>query len=142
MYRETIEHPWSIPDDIKAQLDLSSGNDRGRLYCLAPPGFSSPKPPKLSTATTAELVAHLESPHSWYRETAQRLLFERQDKSAVDSLRKLLHGSQFSQARLHAICLLDGLNALDKMTLAQALGDSSPDVLRRAILLAEQPAKH
>src|SRR4030095_8519087 len=39
MYRETIEHPASIPDDIKAQLDLRSGRDRGRIYRLAPPGF-------------------------------------------------------------------------------------------------------
>ncbi|HLV02393.1 MAG TPA: PVC-type heme-binding CxxCH protein, partial [Acidobacteriota bacterium] len=29
MYRETIEHPWSIPDDIHAELDLLSGTDRG-----------------------------------------------------------------------------------------------------------------
>ena len=29
MYRETIEHPWSIPDDIREQLDLRSGADRG-----------------------------------------------------------------------------------------------------------------
>ena len=32
MYRETIEHPWSMPDDLKARLDLTSGRDRGRLY--------------------------------------------------------------------------------------------------------------
>ena len=42
MYRETIEHPWSIPDDIKAGLDLRSGEDRGRIYRLAPPGFRRP----------------------------------------------------------------------------------------------------
>lgn len=39
MYRETIKHPWSIPDDIKAKLDLRSGNDRGRIYRL-PAGLS------------------------------------------------------------------------------------------------------
>jgi putative membrane-bound dehydrogenase-like protein len=38
MYRETIEHPFSIPDDIKAHLDLQSGDDRGRIYRLVPPG--------------------------------------------------------------------------------------------------------
>ncbi|MFN5655272.1 MAG: PVC-type heme-binding CxxCH protein, partial [Verrucomicrobiota bacterium] len=30
MYREVIEHPWSIPDEIKQHLDLNNGNDRGR----------------------------------------------------------------------------------------------------------------
>ena len=34
MYRETIEHPFSIPEPIKKHLDLTSGNDRGRLYNL------------------------------------------------------------------------------------------------------------
>src|SRR5262249_11391930 len=86
MYRETIEHPWSIPDDIKAQLDLTSGSDRGRLYRLTPPWFDHSWRPKLSEATTADLVTCLNSPHSWFHETAQRLLFERQDKAAVDPL--------------------------------------------------------
>jgi len=31
MYRETIEHPLSLPKVLKRQLDLSSGN-RGRIY--------------------------------------------------------------------------------------------------------------
>ena len=53
MYRETIEHPWSIPDDIRAKLDLSSGNDRGRIYRLAPPEFDRPSVPRLTEATTA-----------------------------------------------------------------------------------------
>ena len=34
MYRETIEHPHSIPEPIKKHLDLTSGKDRGRLYNL------------------------------------------------------------------------------------------------------------
>ncbi len=39
MYREVIEHPWSIPPSIKKYLDLNSGNDRGRIYRLAPDGY-------------------------------------------------------------------------------------------------------
>src|SRR5262249_46184733 len=83
MYRETIEHPWSIPDDIKAHLDLESGRDRGRIYRLTPPGFKMPPPPRLGNASTEELVACLTNPNSWWRETAHRLLYERQDKAAV-----------------------------------------------------------
>ncbi len=36
MYREVIEHPWSIPDEIKKHLDLNNGNDRGRIYRIVP----------------------------------------------------------------------------------------------------------
>jgi putative membrane-bound dehydrogenase-like protein len=137
MYRENIEHPWSIPDDIKAQLDLSSGKDLGRLYRLAPPGFATSKPPKLSTATSAELVAHLESPHSWYRETAQRLLFERQDKSVIEPLRRTVRKGVSPQARLHSLYLLAALEVLIEDDLVTALQFSHPAVRSHAIFLAE-----
>ena len=32
MYRETVEHPYSIPAEIKEFLHLTSGKDRGRIY--------------------------------------------------------------------------------------------------------------
>ena len=47
MYREVIEHPWSLPEPIKKHLDLNSGNDRGRIYRIAPEGFQSPAIPDL-----------------------------------------------------------------------------------------------
>ena len=36
MYREIIEHPWSIPEEIKQYLDLNNGNDRGRVWRIIP----------------------------------------------------------------------------------------------------------
>jgi hypothetical protein len=36
MYREVIEHPWSIPDDIHTAVDLLRGKDKGRIWRLAP----------------------------------------------------------------------------------------------------------
>jgi putative membrane-bound dehydrogenase-like protein len=141
MYRETIEHPWSIPDDIKAVLDLSSGKERGRIYRLVPPRFVVPKPPKLSTATTAELVAHLPSPHSWWRESAQRLLVERQDPAAVEPLRKLVQQREDPLARLHALYTLAGLDSLTVDDLTVGFADDSEahaEVVRHAIVLAER----
>jgi HEAT repeat protein len=41
--------------------------------------------PKLSYRhAPPDLVALLDHPNAWHRETAQRLLFERQDKAAVE----------------------------------------------------------
>src|SRR5205807_3398501 len=60
MYRETIEHPWSIPDDILVRLDLRSGEDKGRIYRLAPPDYRFRPTPRLGAASTPELVALLE----------------------------------------------------------------------------------
>ncbi len=136
MYRETIEHPWSIPDDIHEKLDLENGRDRGRIYRLAPPNFKIPKPPRLGSATTAELVATLANPNSWWRETAQRLLFERQDMAAVAPVRELLAASGDELARLHALYVLDGLAALRDSDLLRGLSDPSAGVREHAVRLA------
>ena len=137
MYRENIEHPWSIPDDIHAAVDLESGRERGRLWRLTPPNFEPPKPPRLGRATTAKLVATLENPNSWWRETAQRLLFERQDYTAVSALRKMVRRGRTAQARVHALWTLDGLNRLADEDVMAGLKDAAAGVRENAVKLAE-----
>jgi putative heme-binding domain-containing protein len=138
MYRETIEHPWSISDELKAALDLESGRDRGRIYRLAPPGFVAPKTnPNLADATPAELVAALENPNAWWRDTAHRLIFERQDKACIEPLRKLLWNGNSAVARLHALWSLEGLQGLDQEDLLKGLHDTSEHVRRHAVRLSE-----
>jgi len=150
MYREVIEHPWSLPETIKKLLDLNSGNDRGRIYRIAPDGFKPRKPPQLGKATTAELVATLEHKNAWHRETASRLLFERKDKSAAKHLENLLRKSAFHQrlgiaearqeglGRLHALYALDGLGMLNPTHLLTALDDGDATVREHAVKLSEK----
>jgi putative membrane-bound dehydrogenase-like protein len=137
MYREFIEHPWSIPDDIKSRLDLSSGNDRGRIYRLRPPGFSPRPPPRLGTAGTEELVGLLCHPDGWWRETAGRLLVERQDPAATAPLRKLFRTCEFPQGRLAAVWCLHALSELDEATLERALSDRHSAIREPALRIAE-----
>ncbi len=78
MYRETIEHPWSLPPGIKMHLDLNSGNDRGRIYRIEPVGFERSSVPALSGASNAELLKIAKGTGGdWQVTTARRLLFER-----------------------------------------------------------------
>ena len=137
MYRETIEHPFSIPEPIKKHLDLTSGKDRGRLYNLVYAG-GRPRPrPRLSRATSAELVALLGHPDAWWRETAQRLLFERQDRSAIDALKTMVTRRPSAQGRLHALWVLDLLDALDHTSISLGVEDPEPRVREQAVRLAE-----
>jgi putative membrane-bound dehydrogenase-like protein len=138
MYRECIEHPWSLPDEIKRRLDLHSGFDRGRIWRIGPEGFVQPRTPKLSKANTAELVALLEHPNGWHRDTAARLLFERQDPKAIPLLEKLLKESNSAVGRVGAICALDGQGALKGSHVLVALNDSDPRVRERGIVLSER----
>ncbi|MCB1235089.1 MAG: c-type cytochrome [Verrucomicrobiae bacterium] len=139
MHREAIEHPWSIPDDIHARIDLRRGMDRGRIYRLVPPGDFTPRPaPRLADATTAELVKLLAHRNAWHRETAQRLIFERQDKTAVEPLRRLLHDEYGDEtARLHALRCLEGLKALTADDLAKVLGGYEIHLRTHAVQAAE-----
>jgi putative membrane-bound dehydrogenase-like protein len=140
MYRETIEHPASLPPVIKRHLDLTSGRDRGRIWRIVPEGFSQPKLKKPADMTTAELVALLEHDNGWHRDTAARLLYERQDAKAVPPLVKLAGGSKSPLARMHALYALDGLAALDGDTLLPRLTDDHPRVRQHAVKLAEKLA--
>ncbi len=141
MYRETIEAPDSIPDDLRAHLDLESGRDRGRIYRLSPPNFQVPKPPRLGKATTAELVKALENPNSWWRDTAHRLLFERKDKSAVAPLQDLLRRNTSPLGRVHALWSLAGLDALTDADVLLGLIDPVAGVRENAVQLAEPRLK-
>ena len=134
MYRETIEHPWSIPEPIKQHLDLTSGKDRGRLYTLvfdgtthrliAVPGWAAPRPrSSLRCSPTAD---------AWWRETAQRLLIERRDASAVLLLEDLAARRPTALGRLHALWTLDVLAALPDSLLTMGLRDPEPRVREQA----------
>lgn len=141
MYRETIEHPFSIPEDLKRYLDLESGFDRGRIYRLVHPKGTKFKSLKLGEMPVDQLVLQLNSPNSWNRETAQRLIWERQDKSAIQPLMNLLQTSTQPLGRLHALWCLDGLDALNADLLLKALKDSEPGVREHAIRLSEKFAQ-
>jgi putative heme-binding domain-containing protein len=137
MCREVIEHPWSLPPNIKKYLDLNSGNDRGRIYRVVGENFKQPKLPKLSKASAGELVQLLEHPNGWHRETAARLLYERQDKSAIPALAELAARSKSELGRMHGLYALRGLSALTPAMVITALSDSSELVRKHAIRLSE-----
>lgn len=140
MYREVIEHPASLPPIIKQHLDLTSGRDRGRIYRVVPEKFLQPPLPKLASATAPVLVALLQHPNAWHRETAARLIYERQDQAAIAPLVKLASESELPLARLHAMYALDGLGALSEELLVARLADKHPRVREHAARLAESQA--
>jgi putative membrane-bound dehydrogenase-like protein len=136
MCRELIETTISLPPSITRQMDVSSGVDRGRIWRIAPEGYR-PTTPKLGKATTAELVGLLEHSDGWHRDTASRLLYQRQDRSAVPALRRLATGSKRAFGRAHALSALSGLGALEPGDVLVALSDPDPHVRAHALRLAE-----
>ena len=91
------------------------------------------------SATTEELVKTLSIPNGWHRDTASRLLYERQDKSAIPLLEQLLSSREETRslARLHALHALEGLHALKPEHLLTALSDPNEHVRQHAIKLCD-----
>src|SRR4029077_1553928 len=104
MSRAVIE-AIHIPLDVVQHLDLRRGRDQGRIYRIAPPGFRYAPPPRLSQATTAELVAALARRDAWYRDTAHRLIYGRQAPAGGEPLRRLMSPAEgrLPQARVNAL---------------------------------------
>jgi putative membrane-bound dehydrogenase-like protein len=138
LYREILDFSDGIPESIKRVKDINRGNDRGRIYRIVPEGFRQPAPVRLGTYTTRELVATLAHGNAWRRETAARLLYERQDKSAIPALIGLLEESSSPLGRLHALYALDGLDALSEASVLRALEDPDPGVREHGVRLAEK----
>ncbi len=138
-YRQHIETPLSIPEDLKEEMDFMHGSEHGRVYRILPKGTQSTKPTvSLSQASSSELVSLLAHPNGWHRSTAQRLILERQDRSIIPELRILFQDSDHPKARIRALFALEGLNALTLDDVKQALNDPEPGIRKQALILAEQ----
>jgi putative membrane-bound dehydrogenase-like protein len=137
MYRQTIEHPEWIPQEVQEQIDLRAGHDRGRIYRVYPVGKQPRKIPRLDVFTTAELVAALDSPSGWQRDMVQQLLLWRNDSSAIPALAKLAAGCARAEARVQALWTLELLGGLTPQLIRGAMADQHPGVRRHAVRLAE-----
>ena len=140
MARETIEHPKSIPEPIKSQVDLTSGRDLGRIWRVR----STEQPVRrsfdnLAQMPTDRLCRYLNFPNGWHRETASQLLIERQDKQAIPQCRAIVATSKQPLARLHAMSVLACLpQGIDNVTWLHAIQDDSVHVRRWAWILANR----
>jgi len=161
MYRCVIEHPDFVPDELKRRPDLRLGDDRGRIWRVMPKNpplplgegrgegvDTSPKPragvtgPPLSKHASEDLVVLLDYPNAWQRETAQRLLLERQDRSAKERLRQFVAGAGTrARGRAHALWALAGIGEVRRHDLTAIIGPMEEDadafVRRQGLLLAE-----
>ncbi|HYE99900.1 MAG TPA: PVC-type heme-binding CxxCH protein, partial [Planctomycetota bacterium] len=131
MYRAVIEHPQWIPLEMQKRVNLRAGEDRGRIYRVAPKALPA------HFAGLGDLVGELAHPNGWRRTTAQRLLVERQDRSAIDRIRVLAATGQ-ALGRLHALWTLEGLGALDATLVKAALSAPEPGLREHAVRLAER----
>ena len=141
MYRGIIQHRGYITEYLRDQIlarKLEQPIGRGRIYRVVHESTKRDRRPSLSSASPARLVETLSHPNGWWRDTAQRLLVERGDKSVVEALKKVATTAAQPRTRLHALWTLDGIDAIEPATVMAALGDASRDVRASALRLSER----
>lgn len=144
MYRQHIETPVSIPEDLQTDMDFLRGSDYGRIYRIVPKKGRAAKPAlaNLKNMRSAQLVELLAAPNQWWAMQSQRLLLERQDASVVPLVKSVFTNHTDPGARLHALFVLEGLNALDASLVKQAVRDKNPNLRENGLILAESYPEH
>lgn len=143
MYRETIEHPLSLPPMIKRHLDLTSGGDRGRIYRVVAKEHQATPRRLPGMANAEELVGMLGHSNGWHRETAMRRIIALGPEHASKggpSLEPLLHAfcdaSQDPRGVVRAMYCLHAWNRLGSRVIS-GLRHTAPLVRIHALRMAE-----
>jgi putative membrane-bound dehydrogenase-like protein len=144
MARETIEHPKSLPEPIKSQLDLTSGRNLGRIWRIV----ARDRPirrdaPGLDRANSDKLVETLAHPNGWHRETASQLLVLKQDATWIPELRTMATSYASPLARLHAISVLATMpHGIDTETWLKTVQDPHPKIRLWSLILLPRFVDH
>ena len=139
MYRLVIEHPEWIDDTVEKTLELRAGHDKGRIYRVVPVGQPRQTIPNFNAMTTDQLVRSLAAANGWIRDMAHRLLLWRNDRvTTAPLLANAVTSSPNALQRLHALCVLDGLDAVTADQVIVAMQDAHPGVRRHAVRIAER----
>ena len=142
MHRELIEGAAFLPPYFLKHLDATSGADRGRIFRIVAEAGDKPRyRVDLSQLSSLELVEFVAHRNGWHRDTAARLLYERQSGNVAGKvagrLRELVATAKLPIGRATALHLLSCLRLADLSTIQQALGDESPQVRVQALRVAE-----
>lgn len=141
MARYVLEHPEWIAPETQARIDLRAGENLGRIYRIFPEG-TKPRPViDLSKMGNEDLVLAMDSPNGWQRDTAQRLLYERDAKKETEKLASLVVKSTNPKVRVQALATLAMMHSLSLKHLQPAFADKDALVREYAVRVSEQAYK-
>jgi mono/diheme cytochrome c family protein len=110
----------------------------GRIWRITHQGMERDKTqPRMYTEPSAALVRYLSHPNGWWRDAAQQVLVQRNDRSVIPQLTQLALTDKNSQARIHALWTLEGLGALKATVVRELLKDTNPRLRIQALRAGE-----
>jgi putative heme-binding domain-containing protein len=120
----------------EGQIDRSNG----RIYRLSAKNAKRHPRPDLSAKSSAELVALLDDPNKWVRQTALRLLADRRDSSVVPRLRASVRQAT-GQPALEALWALNLSGGFNEAIALELLDHADPYVRLWAARLLCDPGQ-
>ena len=140
MYRGIIQHGPYMSEYLREET-LKRGLDQhihlGRIWRIIAKDAGSFEEQALPQDNLKQLTDFLSHSNGWYRDLAQRLLVEKNDKRTIQLLKNLIVEDPDPLARLHALWTLEGLKYPNPDMLLAAWSDSDPRVQATAIRLLE-----
>jgi len=143
MYHGIIQHgsymtPYLKDQNLKRKLEAPI--HMGRIWRIVPKGKKLKKVQALHQASGPALISFLSHPDGFYRDMAQRLLIEKQDKSLIPELKKIVKKNTTTLGRLHAMWTLEGMQAADAAFLISFISEENSLIKNNALrLLGQKP---
>lgn len=141
MHRGIIQHKAYISQYLAEQLankKLDTLQNAGRILKVVNKSTKLHAIPDLTKATSKDLIALLSHPNGWLRDRAQQLLIQKKDITIVKDLVALTQINNEYSTAIHALYVLDGLNALTFKTVSDVLTKSKqPETIAHALGLSE-----
>lgn len=133
MHRAVIEHPAWVPDELKKRPDERWGNDCGRILHVSRKDKNAMssvlgdlRSNPLRTRESSQLVKLLAGDNPWHRESARRLLIEREAVDQLDQLFAITNDRTLVPA-----------SRIASLQLAVVLANSSTTHLQRVLKFVE-----
>ncbi|MDO6446957.1 c-type cytochrome [Colwellia sp. 1_MG-2023] len=146
MYRGIIQDRFYLTQYLSEYIlgnKLDKGVHFGRIYRVFDPNNSLESNFNLSQLSSSQLVDLLTHQNSWHRDTAKRLLIERQDLSVKEPLIQLALTALKDHQQISALWTLEGLNALSESLLSTLITNtaSSNKLKAHVVTLSSQLSK-
>ncbi|MEM0969435.1 MAG: hypothetical protein AAGJ31_08810, partial [Verrucomicrobiota bacterium] len=140
LYHGIIQHRTYVTTYLREQIVgrglEQENNHRGRIYRVRWAGSKVKVGLELETASTGERVKALSHPNGFWRDTAQRLLVQSRDETAVPALRKLL-SEKNGMLQARALWTLEGLGSVEENDVITVLSSKEPQAVIQAIRVGE-----
>lgn len=151
MYKGVIQHETFLTEYLRDQIE-SRGLEKplglGRIYRVVYEGnwferlvnkFKHSEQPNFSQMSDEALIQYLSHPNGWWRDNAQRLLVERNNKAIAPKIVDLLKENKSSNlGKLHALWTLEGMDIYTPEIIELGIAVEDVKVVATALRIGER----